>query len=299
MHKHSVARHLPWMLSLVALVTIAACSTGPGSVLDPTTVYWEDEGNNVSSQANVMSLNYTAASTGSSFTGIISAADPSEDWFRLTTTQTGLLSVTLTGHDLATNDRMRIELFNSTLSVLDDKFIDTVNGSVVTVSSGANSQPGSFYARITSNRGTQRYDLDPDFASGGVAAVYWEIENNDSTSQADVMALNYNPSLDGYDYTGVISSEDTSDDWYRLTTTQSGRLAVTLASFDLTVDQSIYITLYNSMLDELDDRTLSGASSSSTVTANTSNGSAAGDYYVRISSDSWDHQYDLTPQFTQ
>lgn len=298
MNNHSVVRLLFWMLSFTLLVTTSACSSSPGTVLDSTT-YWEDESNNSSSQANVMSLNYSAPSTSSNFTGIISAADPSDDWFRVTTTQAGQLSVTLTGYDIASNEHMQIELMNSSLNLLDDKFINTNNGNIATVISAANSQPGTYYARISSDKGAHRYDLDPDFTSGGAATAYWEVEDNDSTSLADVMALNYNPDSDGYDYTGVIAAEDTSDDWFRLITTRSGRLAVTLSNFDLSVNQSIYITLYNSKLLELDTRFLSGASGNSSVTASTAFGLPAGDYYVRISSDSWTHQYNLTPVFSQ
>lgn len=299
MHIRIITRYLPLMLTLAAMVTAAACSSGTDPVFDSTNVYWEDESNNTSSQANVMSLDYSAVSTGSDFTGIISVQDPSDDWFRLTTTQTGELSATLTGYDLTKNDRVHIEFFNSSMSVIDDKFIDAGNGSIATVSSPVNSLPGTYFARISAEIGTLRYDLDPDFTSGGTSTAYWEIEDNNSTSQADVMELSYDPASDGYDYTGIISDVDSSDDWYVLTTTQSGSLSIKLASNDLSGNQSIFITLYDSVLQELDDSFLNGENLSTSIFASPALGLPAGKYYVRISSETWTHQYDLTPHFTQ
>lgn len=299
MHFRNIARHLLWMLSLTAMVAVAACSSGTNPVFDSNNTYWEDESNNTSSQADVMSLDYNVASTGSSFTGIISQLDPSEDWFRLTTTQIGELSATLTGYDFTKNDRMQIELFNSSLSMIDNKFIDAGNGSIATVSSPVNSLPGTYFARISSESGTLRYDLDPDFTSGGTATAYWEVEDNDSTSQADFIALDYDPATDGYDYTGVISELDPSDDWYRLTTTTTGRLSVKLTGNDLSGSQSLAITLYDGAQQELDYSILNGSRPSTSVSAGSSFNLPAGQYFVRIESASHPHQYDLTPQFVQ
>jgi hypothetical protein len=123
------------------------------------------------------------------------------------------------------------------------------------------------------------------------------MEDNSSSSQADAMPLSYDPGSDGYDFTGVIAANDTSDDWYKLVTPQTGELAVTLTCVDLGYGEHIYITLYDSAQNELDSRTLSGSPGGS-VTVYTGTWAYAGTYFVRIEADSWTHRYDLTPDFT-
>jgi hypothetical protein len=261
------------------------------------TDYWEEESNNSSSQADAMPLNYNPVSDGYNYTGIIASNDTSEDWFQLTTTQSGQLSVTLTCSDLASNQHLYISLFDSNQNELDARTLSGTPGGSVTASTSVAASAGIFYVRIDSDSWAHRYDLDPSFTSGGDAYAYWEMEDNSSSSQADAMPLNYFPGSDGYDFTGVIAANDTSDDWYRLLTTQSGELAVTLTCVDLASSEHMYITLYDSAQNELDSRTLNGSPGGS-VTAYTGAWASAEAYYVRVEADSWPHRYDLTPEFT-
>lgn len=296
MHKDRAFDYLLWIISTVLIVTFTGCggSAGlPGTGSDN----WESNHNHSSSQADVMPVSYSPGADGHEFTGSISAADSSDDWYRLSTSQSGQLSVTMTCLDLTSTEHLYLTLYDSALNDLDAPTLGGSQGGSVTASTSANESAGVYYVRVNANSWTHNYDLAPDFTNGGASTDYWEEESNNSGSQADAMPLNYDPASDGYNFTGIIASNDTSEDWFRLTTTQPGQLSVTLSCSDLTSNQHLYITLYDSAQNELDARTLSGTPGGS-VTASTSVSASAGNYYVRIDSDSWAHRYNLDPSFT-
>jgi hypothetical protein len=295
MRRDRAMQYILWIVSTVLILTFTACGGGvglPGTGSDN----WESGSNHSSSQADLMPLNYSPAADGHQFTGSISSSDTSDDWFRLATTQSGQLSVTLTCSDISSNERLYLTLYNASLNGLDAPTLDWNQDGSVTASTSAGASAGVYYVRVNSDTWTHNYDLTPDFTNGGAATDFWEEENNNSLSQADAMPLSYNPVSDGYNFTGSIASNDTSDDWYRLTTTQSGQLSVTLTCSDLASNEHIYLTLYDSAENELDSRTLSGSPGGS-VTASTSVAALAGTYYVRLEADSWEHSYDLDPNF--
>jgi hypothetical protein len=296
MKRNRTLMYLSWIVSAMLLVMINAC--GGTSVLPGGSGnYWETESNDSSSQANQLPLNYSPGSDGYDYTGVIASDDTSEDWYRLTTSQSGRLSVTLSSADLSSGEHIYIALYNSALSELDSPALSWSSGGSVTASTASSASAGTYYVRIDADSWTLRYNLDPSFSTGGATSDYWESESNDSSSQANQMSLNYSPGSDGYDYTGAISSDDTSDDWYRLVVTQSGQLSVSIICDDLASNEHLYITLYDSALNELDAPALSGTSSGS-VTASTAASSSAGTYYVQIEADSWTHRYDLEPNFS-
>ncbi len=266
--------------------------TGGGIASD----FWETENNNTSSQADVMSLNYNPGTDGYDYTGTVTAGDTGGDWIQFTTAQAGQLQVALTCNDLASNEHIYITLYNSTPSQLDTSTLSGTAGGTVSVVTAAGAPTGTYYARVDADSWAHDYDVTPTFNSGGAFTDYWEQENNDNSSQADAMPLNYSPASDGFDFTGTIASNDSSDDWYRLNTTQSGQVSATLTCSDLFANQHMYLTLYDSGLNELDSRTLTGTLGGST-TASTFFGASAGVYYLRVEADSWPHNYDLAPGF--
>ena len=96
----------------------------------------------------------------------------------------------------------------------------------------------------------------------------------------------------------LISPRDVSEDWYRLTTTQYAQMSVSLTCVDLAFNEHIYITLYDSGLNEVNARTLEGTPGG-TVTVRSAESAPPRVYFVRIDADSWTHRYDLTPDFVQ
>ena len=291
--------HLSWLLAGLVLIGLCACS-GPSSNPNQNTnlEYWEVEDNDSSSRADLMDLNYRSNSDGYDYTGVISASDNSGDWFRLDTYQSGQLTVALRCNDLSYREEIYLTLFNANLNVLDDATLAGSSGGTVSVRTSGGAAPGNYYIRVSSDSWDHRYDLDPNFSSGGANFEYWEIEDNDNASRADELPLDYNPQYDGYDYTGVISAQDGSADWYWLETTWSGRLSVTLTCLDLARNEQITISMFDESLRELDFANLGGSPGGS-ITVSSFSFTPAGFYYVRVSADSWQHQYDLDPRFTQ
>lgn len=286
-----------WILASVLIVTLSAC-TGPVPVPGPSSEYWETESNNSRSSADVMPLNYSSGSDGYDFTGVIAPDDSSDDWYRLTTAQSGQLSVTLSCVDLAYDEYLYITLYDSALNEFDAANLGETSDGSVTASTGAGASAGAYFVRISADSWTHSYDLASDFITGGIYSDYWEIEDNDSSHQANEMPLSYDPRWDGYDYTGIIATADTSDDWYRLATTQSGQLSVTMSCVDLAYNDNVYIRLYDSTLYELDATAIDWTPGGN-VTVDSGWSTYAETYYVRITADSWPHRYDLTPEFAR
>lgn len=283
------------LMAAALVFTVSACSS-PIGIPDTGSTSWETGNNHSSSQADPMQLNYSPVSDGYDHTGSISSDDSADDWSSLTTSQSGQLSITLQCLDLAASQHISITLYNSTLISLDTQTLSGSQGGSITASTSTGMPAGLYYIRVSSNTWTHNYDLTPEFTNGGAATDFWETENNNSNNQADELPLSYNPATDGYNYSGSIAANDSSDDWYRLSTTTAGQLSVSLNCTDLSANEHMFITLYDFALNELDTRTLGGAPGV-TVTVSTSPGASAGTYYVSIEADSWTHQYDLTPSF--
>jgi len=217
----------------------------------------ETEPNNSPAQANTLTL-------GGSNSGVISPAGD-EDWWKITTTGDGKLSVSLTPLSgvhtwLFLYDNNGTTQLNSTYS--NNTFTLSADGLA----------KGTYYVRVVTYYGTDTssYSISCSLTQPSQAN---DAEPNNTKAQAKVLPLNGSKTGHvNYYYNGVRDGED----WYKLTLPQDGRLRLRLTSGN---GQYVWAYLFDN-----DGTTQLNADYTNTTKDINTDGLAAGTYYVRINS---------------
>ena len=217
----------------------------------------ETEPNNDRNSANTLALN-------SSDNGAINPAGD-QDWWKLTTTGDGGLSITLTP---PSGIYMWVYLYdNDGTTVLNSSYS---NAAFTQNTDGL--AAGTYYIKIICYNGTDigSYTISNTLTQPAQAN---DTEPNGSRAQAKVFPLNGSK-------TGHINyyynNQRDSADWYKITTAGDGRLDITFASNN---GQYIRCWLYdNDGITQLNYSEISG------TVVQTTDGLAAGTYYIKITS---------------
>ena len=119
--------------------------------------FFETEPNNNSAQANAMSLDYDPDTDDNNYTGEYPSSR-TDDWFRLDIPWDGILAIHLMDYDCASNEKMYITLYNSSLTQLDSGEIWYDDGNVCI---DANVRMGTYFVKVNGNTYTHRYAFEP------------------------------------------------------------------------------------------------------------------------------------------
>ena len=217
----------------------------------------ETEPNNTKATANTLTLN-------SSNSGAIGAA-ADEDWWVVTTTGDGKLDVTIT---ISNSQYIRCWIY-------DNDGVTQLNyaepNSTATLSTDGLAT-GTYYVRLVSyySGGTPAYTISNTLT---VPAQANDVEPNGTRAQAKVFPLGGTRTGHVNYYYNLVRD---SADWYKITTTGDGRLDITI-----TPNNGQYIRVW--LFDNDGVTQLNYSEPSSTVVQST-DGLAAGTYYLRITS---------------
>lgn len=221
-------------------------------------VFAESEPNDNAATANVLALN-------GSINGTINGATIDQDWFKITATGDGLLSLTLTP---GTANYIRIYLYDGDGTTL-------LNSSYSNTSLTMNTDglaAGTYYIQVKAynNGETITYGLTNTFTTPTQSN---DTEPNGTVAQAKNLPV-------GGTKTGHINyyynlNRDTLD-WYKITTPSDGNLTLNFTSHN---GQYVYFELFdNDGITPINSSYTNGSGNSNTY------GLAAGTYYVRIKS---------------
>lgn len=215
----------------------------------------ESEPNNTKATANTFALN------GSNTGAIGAAAD--EDWWSITTTGDGKLDITVTS-----NNGQYIWGYLYDNDGTTQLNAQATNGTIVLSTDGL--ATGTYYVRLVAyyGGGTPSYTISNALT---VPAQAIDQEPNGTRAQAKSFPLNGSRTGHINYYYNLVRD---SADWYKITTTGDGNLDITLTSNN---GQYIWCYLYdNNGTTQLNAQATSGTFVLST------NGLAAGTYYVKI-----------------
>lgn len=215
----------------------------------------ESEPNNTRAQANVLALNGNNSGTV--------AVGGDEDWYRVTTNSDGKLEI---GLSPTTGKYTWVFLYDNNGTTLLGSSYST---SAFTVSQDGLS-PGTYYVMIRTYYSTETspYNITNTLTSATPAN---DLEPNNSRAQANNLPVNNSKTGHvGFYYNNLRDSSD----WYKITTTQDGVIKLNLTSHN---GKYTYIYLYDN-----DGTTLLNSAYSTTSFNLSTEGLAAGTYYVRV-----------------
>ena len=251
----------------------------------------ETEDNGSLESANALSLNTTV-------TGAISSEDD-EDWYKVTLSQDGALTIQFTHEDLKDSYRFwNVYLMDSNgLTVAgDEETCYKFSGEGTGYSLAETGLPaGTYYIRVTASyyHNDSAYSLKADFT----ASSFYEKEYNDSAARATPIEL-------GTVYKGSTFADYSDEDWYKITLPEDGALTVQFTYEELNQNYFFWnIRLYNSQRQDItggEEQTYS-FSGSDTGYSLPEVGLPAGIYYIRVAayqSPHTDVNYNLKAGFT-
>ena len=187
----------------------------------------------------------------------------SADWYKITTTGDGRLDLKLTA---ANNQYTWVYLYdNDGATLLNSNY---TNSSITVSTDGL--AAGTYYARVNCyyNTGFAPYTLSNNLVPPAQAA---DAEPNDTKAQA--VTLNVNSTKTGH--TGYYyNKRRDSADWYKISTSADGLLNLHLTSAN---NQYTWVYLYDN-----DGTTLLNSTYTNTTLKLSTDGLAAGTYYVRV-----------------
>ncbi|MBR0086417.1 MAG: N-acetylmuramoyl-L-alanine amidase family protein [Lachnospiraceae bacterium] len=251
----------------------------------------ETEDNGSLESANALSLNTTV-------TGAISSEDD-EDWYKVTLSQDGALTIQFTHEDLKDSYRFwNVYLMDSNgLTVAgDEETCYKFSGEGTGYSLAETGLPaGTYYIRVTASyrHSDSAYSLKADFT----ASSFYEKEYNDSAARATSIELDTV-------YKGSTFADYSDEDWYKITLPEDGALTVQFTYEELNQNYFFWnIRLYNSQRQDItggEEQTYS-FSGSDTGYSLPEVGLPAGVYYIRVAayqSPHTDVNYNLKAGFT-
>ncbi len=236
---------------LLLLATVILCLAGISAMAAP-----ETEPNNTRATANTLAL-------GGSNTGAINVSGD-EDWFKVTTTGDGKLNVTI---NVSNGLNLWCYVYDNNGTTL---LASNYTTATLTLSPDGLAT-GTYYIRLVAYYTGQlpAYTVSNTLTQPAEAN---DAEPNNTKAQAKVLLVNKSKTghIDYY-YNNL---RDTFD-WYKITTTQDGRLRLKMTSGN---GQNVWAYLYDN-----DGTTQLGAgyTTGSAVVVN-ADGLAAGTYYVRV-----------------
>ena len=200
------------------------------------------------------------------------AANATDSW-QVTTTTDGLLQFTITSND--PNYYVNAALYdNNGTTVLSNVGTSSPGSNVVVNIDGL--AAGTYYVKVFAYSAPQTpaYTLSNAFTTAPVAN---DVEPNNSRNQAALLKLN--DSITGHVGYYYNNHRD-STDWYKVTTTTDGLLRLKITTLPSLLNAYINCTLYdNNGIIVLNSNTTGGATS----TTLSSDGLAAGTYYIQMS----------------
>lgn len=217
----------------------------------------ETEPNDTKAQANTLTLN------GSNTGGIGAAADV--DWWKITTTSDGKLDITIA---VSNSLYMWCQIYDNDGTTLLAQ--NNTSGTITVSEDGL--RAGTYYVKLYSYYSGQapNYTISNALTTPAQAN---DVEPNDARAQALVLGPNATKTGHiNYYYTGTYDTQD----WYKITTTDDGQIKLTLTSGN---GQYAWAYLY----DNNGTTQLNAQNTSGTIDI-TTDGLAAGTYYVKITS---------------
>ena len=216
----------------------------------------ETEPNDSRAQANTLALN--GNNTGS----IGTSTDL--DWWKVTTNSDGKLDVTIT---VSNGLYIWCQIYDNDGSTLLSQQYTSGN---ITVSKDGLAA-GTYYVKLYPYYSGEK----PNYTIANTLTVPAQAnddEPNNTTGQANVLPLNNKKTGHiNYYYNGATDSED----WYKVTTTEDGRLRLTMASAN---GQNVWAYLFDN---DGTTQLAAGYTSGTAVVVN-KDGLAAGTYYIRV-----------------
>ncbi len=208
----------------------------------------------------------------------------------------GWLTVAMTCSDLSEGQELTISLIDGSYSTIQTKTLTSGHyAASVRVPYDAEKNQ-KLYIKVEGNAGGLNYDLHPLLMPNIKNDSLYETEPNNGSSSADMLALDYDPDTDGLDFTGIFAPGDTSDDWYKLETTENGILIMHIVDYDIAPgNEWVMVGLYDSTLSELDSYTILHGDGS--ICLETDGSVPPGTYYVKLDANTWTHRYVIEPIF--
>ncbi len=248
------------------------------NTLTPAQFSDDPENNGVYTTASTLSLN--GAATGHIGYSYNTSTTDTDDWWKVVTTQDGTFNVTITGTGAT----------NGYLDLYDASGVNYFTYVYITgttpKSLSWNLRPGTYYIRVERSSGVWSYTLSNTLTP---ASLGDDPENNGVYTTASTLSLNGAATGHiGYSYN--TSTADT-DDWWKVVTTQDGKLNVTITG---TAATNGYLDLYDaSGINYFTYVYVSGA-----ATKSVSWDLRPGTYYVRVERSSGTWSYTLSNTLT-
>jgi len=258
----------------------------------PTPTFWETEPNDASATADVMPVDYDPFTDGASWTGRTSdAAD--DDWFVLDFPQAGCMTMMMQCFTIVGPQQLTIELYDSGMVLIDSGVISG-GGNSAFATTPRNAPAGTYYVHVSGNS-AQTYELEATY-SPNPGNSFWETEPNDSSGGANVMPIGYDPDRDAFPFTGEVRLNTDPEDWYVLTTTETGTLNLLVQAIDTGPGEEVYATLFDAALTPISTATI--AQNDWAAIVGTATDVPPDTFYLRISDNRPPAQrYQIDPSF--